>query len=107
MGSIFRMPCVITDDMPQMINKLSSKGFNTLAAVADAGAVSYDAVSYLDNTAIVIGNEGDGLSSGAIAACSRSIFIPMHGATESLNASMAAGIILFEAARQRRHADMV
>ena len=47
-------------------------------------------------TAVVIGNEGNGLPEEVSAACDRRVTIPMHGTIESLNAAMAAGIILWE-----------
>ena len=49
--------------------------------------------------AIVIGNEGNGLPETVAAACDRRVTIPMHGTIESLNAAMAAGIILWEVQR--------
>lgn len=54
--------------------------------------------------ALLIGNEGNGLSEKLTEAADEKIIIPMKGGAESLNAAMAAGILLFEAARQRRHA---
>jgi TrmH family RNA methyltransferase len=53
----------------------------------------------------LIGNEGNGLTEQAADAASARVHIPMKGNIESLNAAMAAGILLFEAARQRRSAD--
>ena len=50
----------------------------------------------------MIGNEGNGLTAEAVAAADEEVFIPMEGSVESLNASMAAGILVFEANRQRR-----
>ena len=52
----------------------------------------------------MIGNEGNGLSERAIASCDEELLIPMEGETESLNAAVAAAVIMFEAKRQRGEA---
>ena len=51
--------------------------------------------------AILIGNEGNGLTDRTAEACSRKVRIPMEGAVESLNAAMSAGILMYEVRRQR------
>ncbi len=61
----------------------------------------YTAVDWQQPTALIIGSEASGAGHNALALATGHITIPMHAATESLNAAMAAGIILFEAARQR------
>ncbi|MCA9956629.1 MAG: hypothetical protein KC434_17995, partial [Anaerolineales bacterium] len=61
----------------------------------------YTAVDWQSPSALIIGSEASGAGQDALALASGGITIPMHAATESLNAAMAAGIILFEAARQR------
>ena len=66
------------------------------------GAVDYTAVSYREPCAVMIGNEAHGLSPELTALASGTIRIPMEGRVESLNAAMAATVILFEASRQRR-----
>ena len=70
-------------------------------AAALGGTASYDAESYLGGTAFLIGNEGNGLTPEAQAAADCLIRIPMEGKVESLNAAMAAGLLMYEAARQR------
>ena len=63
---------------------------------------SYDQEDYQGGTAFLIGNEGNGLTEEAAEAADCLIRIPMCGKVESLNAAMAAGILMYEAARQRR-----
>lgn len=63
---------------------------------------SYDEPVYDGPTILVIGAEGEGLHPRVIAECTTTVHIPMHGNVASLNASVAAGIVLFEMARQRR-----
>ena len=66
------------------------------------GRNTYDKEDYQGGTAFLIGNEGKGLTDQASQAADCLIRIPMNGQVESLNAAMAAGILMYEAARQRR-----
>jgi len=70
------------------------------AAVAD-GAVAYTDADFRGDLAIVIGSEGDGISQVVRKECDFLVRIPMFGELDSLNASVAAGVLLFEARRQR------
>ena len=101
MGTSYRMPFVITPDLPKAMEELSRRGVVSYAAHLD-GTVSYDQESYTGHTAFLIGNEGNGLSDAVAKKADRLIRIPMQGKVESLNAAMAATVLLFEAARQRR-----
>ncbi len=69
-----------------------------------AGAEPYDAVDFTLPAALVIGAEGTGLRRLVRETCDRTVVIPMAGSVASLNASVAAGVALFEASRQRRAA---
>ena len=66
------------------------------------GSVVYDEPDYTTGAAMVIGNEANGMSDAMFAAITDRIRIPMEGKLESLNAAMAAGILMYEANRQRR-----
>lgn len=67
------------------------------------GDLVYTAVNWTQPTALIIGSEATGAGAEAIQLANRHISIPMHANTESLNAAVAAGILLFEAARQRQN----
>lgn len=102
MGSIYRMPFYYADDLSASIEKLKGDGYAVYAADL-AGGVWYDEKDYTGKTAILIGNEGNGLSETLCRSADGAVCIPMEGRAESLNAAMAAGILMYEAARQRRH----
>ncbi len=100
MGSIFRVPFVYTRDISDAVRILRDAGIKSYAAHL-SGKKAYTQVSYLEGSAFLIGNEGNGLTKEAAAACDELIRIPMMGQVESLNAAMAAGILMYEAMRQR------
>ena len=101
MGSVYRIPFFSVDDVVSLKKKLEGKGIRFFAAHLQ-GKYSYDQESYRAGTAFLIGNEGKGLTEEAAGAADCLIRIPMCGQVESLNAAMAAGILMYEAARQRR-----
>lgn len=99
MGSVFRVPFVYTDDFTAVVEELNRNGFNTIATHL-SGKVSYTEADYSRKTAILIGNEGNGLTDEATAAASQKVIIPMSGHSESLNASVAAALMMYEVKRQ-------
>ncbi len=101
MGSIYRMPFLVVDDLAQTIHLLQEDGIQFFAAHLK-GETNYDLMDYQGPTAFLIGNEGNGLSDEIAKCADKYIRIPMGGQLESLNAAMAAGILMYEAARQRR-----
>ena len=102
MSAIFRVPFMYTNDLAGEMRSLQeSYGIKIYAAHLKASR-PYDEVVCTGPCAFLIGNEGNGLTDAAAEAADARIHIPMKGQIESLNAAMAAGILLFEAARQRR-----
>ena len=83
---------------------LKSDGWRLVAAHAGAGARDYRAVDYTAKVAIMVGAELGGVSEAALAAADDRVAIPMHGLGTSLNVSVAVGVILLEAERQRLQA---
>ncbi len=101
MGSVFRMPVLYEEDIVSFIRELKTYGVRVHAAHLQ-GSVPYDEPDLTQPCAFLIGNEGRGLTEEAAAAADDRIRIPMAGKIESLNAAMSAGILLYEAARQRQ-----
>lgn len=102
MGSIYRVPFYIADDLEAVLNEMKQKRIHIFAAHLK-GTGMYDSFDYKKSCAFLIGNEGNGLSAGIAELADTYIRIPMAGKVESLNAAMASGILMYEAARQRRN----
>lgn len=101
MGSIYRMPFLYVDELPQVVKELNQSGIHTYAAHLQ-GKNSYEEEDYCMGTAFLIGNEGNGLRDETAQAAEIYVKIPMCGQVESLNAAVASSVLMFEAARQRR-----
>lgn len=100
MGSIYRVPCVRSQDIYTDIERLKRFGVTVYAAHLK-GKASYTEEDYLGGTAFLIGNEGNGLSREMAEKADKYILIPMCGRVESLNAAVASAVLMFEAHRQR------
>ncbi|MDR3215894.1 MAG: 23S rRNA (guanosine(2251)-2'-O)-methyltransferase RlmB [Clostridiaceae bacterium] len=92
--------CVKATNVNDVIRELKDNFFTVYAAEADG--VPADGVSLKGSTAIVIGGEGEGVKRLTRELCDGVLSIPMNGKINSLNASVAAGIMLYECARQRK-----
>lgn len=101
MGSIYRVPFVIAEDWEQTISDIRNAGV-TLYAAHLGGTKMYDDFDYTGSCGFFVGNEGNGLTDETTAMANQLLRIPMEGRLESLNAAMAAGILMYEANRQRR-----
>jgi len=99
MGALFRVKICNMETLSS-ISILKDKNIPTYAATLSDNAVGIENVS-LTTAAVVIGNEGNGVSSIVENACDKHIILPMSGNAESLNASVAAGIIMWEMQKQR------
>ena len=97
MGSIFRVPFAIVDDLAAAVDTLKDNGITTYAAHLKGEL--YNSGSLTKDCALLIGNEARGLSEEIYAKADKLIKIPMHGKVESLNAAVATAILMYEAAR--------
>ncbi|MDE6698577.1 MAG: RNA methyltransferase [Lachnospiraceae bacterium] len=100
MGSIFRVPFIIEETLNNSIKLLKENGVVTYAAHL-SGSEYFDEENLKGSVAIFIGNEAKGLSDEVTKMADRLIKIPMEGELESLNAGIAAGILMYEAKRKR------
>lgn len=96
MGSLFRVPFWNTCEIDSLLPLLHENSIRTFAAVIDADAKGIRSCDFSDGSAVLIGNEGNGLPRSVSDACDTRMTIPMQGTVNSLNAAMAAGIILWE-----------
>jgi len=85
------------------ISYLKNKGFRLYGTTLNSESVDYRNFDYSQNTCFILGAEKWGLSNELISMVDQSIFIPMRGMVQSLNVSVAASILLFEAIRQRKN----
>ena len=97
-GSLFRMPVVFMDSVDELMEFTRAAGKKLVATCFDTDRYYYDE-NLKENIALIIGNEGNGISRELIEGSDLKIKIPMHGNIESLNASVAAGILMYEAVR--------
>src|SRR5262245_9618536 len=99
-GSVFRLPCLGGFESPQLLRNLQGNGFRFVAATPKA-TLDFREVDYRGRVALIVGNEGRGLREKVLSHVQTKIRIPMKEGIESLNVSVAASIVLCEAARQR------
>lgn len=100
MGATFRVGLVVEPSREKLCGQLKAQGRTLLASVPDSTALPVTTVDFSHGKwAVFIGNEGNGLTSETIALCHHRVTIPMAGRAESLNASAAATILLWEMAR--------
>ncbi len=110
MGSIYRVPYFVAEDLGAALRELKGQGVRVYAAHL-RGKLQYDEPDYTVGTAFLIGNEGNGLSDEIAGCADTYIRIPMEGKVESLNAAVSAALLMYEANRQERrkrgNADLV
>lgn len=100
MGSAFRLPIWSGPDYAETIEWLRKRGIVTICADVEA-TTSYTAIDWHAPSALILGPESTGFTPEELDMADNRVTIPMKGNAESLNVSVAAGILLFEAARQR------
>jgi tRNA (guanosine-2'-O-)-methyltransferase len=93
-------------DLGAACDDLGGRGFQLVAAHPAPSAVDFREIDYTRPTALVLGQEKDGITAEALARADRLVAVPMLGMVPSLNVSVAAAVILFEAQRQRAAAGL-
>ena len=99
MGAIYRVKVIECDDLKETLKEIKKNKFKILATSLDDSKSIYD-IKY-NKKVIVIGNEANGVEEEIVKLSDEKIKIPMLGKTESLNASVATGIVLYEYVRQK------
>ncbi len=99
MGAIYRVKVIECDNLKETLKEIKKNKFKILVTSLDDSKSVYDIKYY--KKVIVIGNEANGVEEEIVKLADEKIKIPMLGKTESLNASVAAGIILYEYVRQK------
>lgn len=99
MGAIFRVHIRETEDLQNTIKEIKKHKFKVLATDLGANSSIYDIT--FQKKAIIIGNEANGVEENLLELADEKVKIPMLGKTESLNASVATGIVLYEYVRQK------
>ena len=99
MGAIFRVNAIESNELIETLNEIKKNNFEIVSTDLKTEHNIYD-IDY-KNIAIVIGNEANGVSQEILTISDKKIKIPMLGKTESLNASVATGIILYEYVRRK------
>lgn len=100
-GAVEYVKIARVSNINETINYLKENGIWIYGAAGEANKLYYNQ-DFRDNIAIVIGNEGNGISSLVRNNCDELVKIPMHGKIESLNASVSAGIVMYEVVKQRK-----
>lgn len=100
MGSIYRVPFLYVETLTEVLEEMKKRKITTYAAHL-SGKEYYNAFSFKGGTAFLIGNEGNGLQKETADLADKYLKIPMEGQVESLNAAIAASLLMYEAHRQR------
>lgn len=100
-GTLDNMNMISVTNLVNTINKLKDNGF-WIVGTALENSVDFKTIDYSGKIALVIGNEGSGISNIVANNCDFLAKIPMYGKTNSLNASVAAGIMIYEIIRNRK-----
>ena len=95
MGAVFRLRFAVTDHLPALIHLFNETG-TSYAAVLEKGACALPDCDFSGKVLAVVGNEGNGIMSETVSACTHKVYIPMTGGAESLNVSAAASILIWE-----------
>lgn len=103
MGGTFRLPIAARGSISDVIASAGRERVRLAAAVAHGGT-PLPQLDFSEPIALILGNEGGGVSQAALAAAQETVTIPLRAPVESLNVAIAAAVILYEAARQRRGA---
>ena len=101
MGSVFRLPAFTGVDLPLLLPELKAGGMRVVAAVPHAGQSYFQADLKHPRLLLLIGNEAHGISRSLVDLADQAVSIPLRPEVESLNAAVAAALLIYEVRRQR------
>lgn len=93
-GSLFHLP-IVKADLSETVEILKRKNIPVFGTALNEKAIEYKMVSAQDSFALIVGNEGSGISTELLTKTTENLYIPIYGQAESLNVSIAAGILLY------------
>lgn len=96
MGSVFHLPIMVTEDLPGLLKQMQGEGTCVISSQLEDASPFYDRGEVGQRFALVIGNEGNGVSDAVKSLADKRLMLPMKGRAESLNAAVAAGIMMYE-----------
>ncbi len=96
MGAVFSHKIDRVDSVADAVKQLRKAGRRVFAAALDEGALRLGDHEFMEGDCVVIGNEGHGLSDTTLSECDASVYIPMAEGVESLNAAVAASVLMWE-----------
>ena len=100
MGAVFADSIYIVPSASTLAQTATNDGFSVYGAILDDKAKPMDKIEFPQKSLFIIGNEGSGLKQETISRCNEHAYIPMTGKTESLNAAIAASIIIWEISKK-------
>lgn len=103
MSAIFDLNIYFSKDIKEDIKFLKSKGFSIAGTILSQDSTNLYQTSFGNPTAFVIGNEGSGISQDLIDICDKKVIIPMEAGIESLNASIAGSVVMYEIYRRAKY----
>lgn len=95
MGTVLQVPWTRADPWPGTLDLLRDSGFRVLGLSPDPAGISLREIASDKPTAVVVGSEGPGLTSAAVARCDGLVRIPMRGGVDSLNAAAASAVAFY------------
>ncbi|TDV24122.1 23S rRNA (guanosine2251-2'-O)-methyltransferase [Mycoplasmopsis mustelae] len=95
-GGFVGMNFYKVNSLSASISRLKKNGYWAYATTLDANALPHTQIIYNTPTIIIVGNEGDGVTKSVLSVCDQSVYIKQFGSVQSLNVSVATGIILFD-----------
>lgn len=101
MGALFKIKITFVSDFAAFVKDCISSGRNVYAAELRDGALPLDELALSSRDVVIIGNEGHGIDENISSLCTASVYIPISAMTESLNASVAASILMWELSKHK------